>query len=685
MARGFRVTAGLAAAGCLSGLASGASAQSSADSEIVVTGERANRTAAQTASSVVVVTAEEIDAASGADRIDQILQGVVNVQLGSGSEGPVIRGQDTTGPLRDLPAFLGGNRPRATLQVDGRAVTYSEFVFGATPLWDVEKVEVFRSPQTTTQGRNSIAGAIFVTTADPTFEWQARARAQLGSPRMHQVSSTVSGPLASDQLAIRLSADLRRGLSSSRLSSPAADVDPNKDDYDQLRLKLLAAPKILPGARVLATYALSRSQAPQIEGIVPPYRQRRDPAASYGIFRNRVDSLTLQGELPVAPGLTASLTGSSGTATIRRIAPTGFGQTRIESQDGALEGRLHWTGTSGLVLVAGVHGEKIDLDQQIDLTSARLGRGAFVDRQSSLGLFGEADFEVIPKVHVLTGARYQRDSQRRQGLLTSPERDIVLQYDETFDALLPKFSLAYEPLPQTRVGVLVQRAYNPGGTTINLSTFAPDAFDAETLWAYELFARHTLAGGTIDVALNVFYYDMDNAQRSLAQVLDTPGGIVTFAEIANAPAALSRGAELQAEWRPTARLELQAALGLLRTKLTRTLDPRDPLLGKEFQRSPHRSMSLAATWRPLDPVRLSAQLRHHSAYFSDDANDPARRIAPSTTVDARAEWTGQGLSVFGYARNVLDEFHLTYMFAPAGRLATAGDPREVGFGMEARF
>lgn len=136
--------------------------------EIVITGERVPRTLRDTASSVEVVTRAEIERAS-ADRIEQILELVPNVQVSSGGEGPTIRGQDTTGASRDLYAFLGGTRPRTTMIVDGRAVTFNEFIFGASPLWDVERVEVFRTPQTTTQGRNSIAGAIFVTTADPTF------------------------------------------------------------------------------------------------------------------------------------------------------------------------------------------------------------------------------------------------------------------------------------------------------------------------------------------------------------------------------------------------------------------------------------------------------------------------------------------------------------------------------------
>ncbi len=66
------------------------------------------------------------------------------------------------------------DRPCTTLIDDGRRDTYNEFVFGAAPVWDVNRVEVFRSPQTTTQGQNSIAGAIFVYSNDPTVEPSAR-------------------------------------------------------------------------------------------------------------------------------------------------------------------------------------------------------------------------------------------------------------------------------------------------------------------------------------------------------------------------------------------------------------------------------------------------------------------------------------------------------------------------------
>ena len=75
--------------------------QPAVEEQIIVTGERVPRTLRDTAASVDVTGAERIEALSGADRIEQVLDQVPNVVVGSGGEGPSIRGQDTTGVLRE--------------------------------------------------------------------------------------------------------------------------------------------------------------------------------------------------------------------------------------------------------------------------------------------------------------------------------------------------------------------------------------------------------------------------------------------------------------------------------------------------------------------------------------------------------------------------------------------------------
>ena len=211
--------------------------------DIIVTGERTSRTLRETPASVAVVTAQDLEGQAAPDRIEQVLELIPNVQLSSGGEGPTIRGLDTTGPMRDLPAFLGGTQPRTTLVVDGRAVGFQEFIFGIAPIWDIERIEVFRSPQSTTQGRNSISGAIFVHSNDPSPTPQYRARAIAGSLSTRQYSVLASGPLVQDQLSFRIAGDYRFSRPSSRIKDDAVGANPDRDKYGLVRFKLLATPR----------------------------------------------------------------------------------------------------------------------------------------------------------------------------------------------------------------------------------------------------------------------------------------------------------------------------------------------------------------------------------------------------------------------------------------------------------
>ena len=653
---------------------------------IVVTGERQRRPVVDTPSSVAVVSGDELDRQIGSTRIEDVLTAIPNVQIGSGSEGPTIRGQDGNGPLRDLPAFLSGNRPRVTLQIDGRPIGYNELAYGVANLRDLDRVEVYRRPQTTTQGRNAIAGAIFAYTRNPTFEWEGRARGLIGTYDTRQLSAVVSGPVVDDALAFRLSGDVRASRPASRITAPGSGIDYNRDRYQIFRLKLLATPPGTEGLRLTATATHNRSAGPQIEGVRAPFDARRDPEATYGFFDLRVDSAAVQGEWDFAPGWTAALTATAGDATIRRTAPPGFGVTAVKGRDYGLENIVTWRPNDTTTLLLGANWSRATLGQEIDLTAALLGRGVFTDAQESLGLFGQAEWLPVPRLRLAAGVRYQRDTQDRTGLLgigtPAPQ---ALDFHRVFERILPRLSATWKLSDGVHVGALVQQAYNPGGVSLDARRRLVQTFEAETLWDYELFVRVADPAATLSGSLNAFYYDQANPQRTLQRQIVTPAGIVTIAEIGNAIAGRSYGAEFEERWRPSNRLTLSAAVGILRTRLTGTASATDPLLGKEFQLSPRLTASAAAEWRPLDRLLLSLRARHHSGYFSDDVNDPARRVAAAEVVDANATWTVGDLAVSAYLRNAFDAFYLTYHSGPGSRLAVAGDPREAGLSVDLRF
>jgi iron complex outermembrane recepter protein len=646
--------------------------------DIIVTGERVARGINETSSSVVVETAERLEERS-LDNINGLLGQLPNIQLGSDDQGPSIRGQDTTGPLLGADAFLGGSRPRSTVQIDGRAVGFNEFIYGLASLWDVERVEVFRTPQTTTQGRNSIAGAIFIKTFDPSFEPEARVRGLIGNYDTYQLSGMVSAPIVDDQIAVRATLDWRRKQSWVRYDGPDFDFgyDERADNFTNGRMKLLIKPASIPDLRLDIGYTHLETESPQGQVVIPPFEARSYNDVG-GYWRTNIDAITGVASYGSRDAVLVSLTPSYSQSRVTRLSSPGQGNALVQTKEFTFEGIVSAKLNENVSLLGGLYHLNTDQTEFIDL-SAFLGLGNFTDKQKSLGLFGEVAIKLVPQLTVTGGLRYQRDRQDRVGTLDV----FAVNYQRSFDALLPKVALAYKVSDRVNVGVLAQRAFNPGGTTISFNTGLQDEFEAETLWNYEAYVRAGLAAG-VQLNANIFYTDFKNAQRTTTTVTTNPLGEVIFeGDVGNVPSARSYGVELEIDARVMRRFNVRAGLGLLNTRITETPDPLDPIRGGQFARAPKLSVSAGFDWQPVDGLRLDAQLRTNGRYFSDDANTPSLRIAGSTNVDAKISYEWKGITASAYIRNAFNDFALTNLFS--ADFGAANDPRNYGISLEAKF
>jgi outer membrane receptor protein involved in Fe transport len=630
----------------------------------------------------------DIDRMAAPDRIQQVLQMVPNVLVPTSRDAPVIRGQDSVGVLGGLPAFLGGARPRTAMQVDGRTLTFGEFTQSDVGLWDVDHVEVFVTPQTTTQGVNSIGGAIFLHTADPTFTPEARIRAIVGQSHRRQISAAVATPLVDDEVALRVSGDVYRSLSSTHMTGPVVGVgNINPDRYWTGRAKLLAQPHGIPGLRVLTIFAHTHSQAPQAEFAEPPYRKRRTDKYVYGYILSNVDSLTTLVSYNLTNRLASRTTLSFGRTHYQRLAPVGFGQTNVHGHDRSLESVLDWKGDGRVSAVGGVAYQQFDIDQFIDLHEAELGTGSFTDKQPSAGIFGEVTWHPAERLSIIAGARYQRDSKRRMGVLRMTP-DLPLDYDKTSHAFLPKLSLAYDITRDARVGLLVQRAYNPGGVTLDPSHQVQLDFKPEYLWDYEAFTRASRFGSRLSLNGNLFYNDIRDAQRELDFDINSPVGDVGLLQIISEPKARAYGAELSVAAKPVPKITINASVGLLYTRIVKGVAIKDPYQNKGFYGAPPLTAAGSVEWQPMRGLHLSAQARHVARFAGDDANDALFETKSFWIADARASWNSGRVTVFGYAQNLFNTFQAIGWSGPGnipGNLLEFTDPREIGVGVETRF
>ena len=159
--------------------------------EVVVTAQKRSENLTQVPIAISVVTPETLTETNSKDLTD--LEGVVPgvTFQGDRSYGGVniaMRGTSgSTAPLQDDPVAI---------YVDG--VYVSSDYFGVTGLTDIGSLEVVKGPQGTLQGRNATAGAILVSTADPSSEAGGYIDAYGAVPAQARVQAAFTGPIVGD-------------------------------------------------------------------------------------------------------------------------------------------------------------------------------------------------------------------------------------------------------------------------------------------------------------------------------------------------------------------------------------------------------------------------------------------------------------------------------------------------------
>ncbi|MEO0464387.1 MAG: TonB-dependent receptor [Pseudomonadota bacterium] len=217
---------------------------------IIVTGQKISRSLQDTQASVAVIDAEAINEKNFRDVFDVIGQTANVASLFDGA-GFSIRG------LRNTGAGSGeATSDVASIFVDGVFIPSSLLTNGAFSIWDAQSVEIFRGPQSTIQGRNSLAGAIVIRTADPGSDWSGDAQVEVAEFNSLRASGALTVPIAPGQVGLRLAADYQRS------DGFVENTFLNLDDIDEseaitARATLLLTPDFAPdfSARFNFTYS----------------------------------------------------------------------------------------------------------------------------------------------------------------------------------------------------------------------------------------------------------------------------------------------------------------------------------------------------------------------------------------------------------------------------------------------
>ncbi|MEM1079372.1 MAG: TonB-dependent receptor [Pseudomonadota bacterium] len=661
---------------------------------ILITGERVERDLFNTVSSVRAYGSEELEENVQNTDLERVISDAGNVTfIGNSNQTPVIRGQSSGGPASGAQAAITGQLPRATLTVDGRVQSFNELAYSPTSIWDVETIEVFRGPQTTSQGANAIAGAINVRTRDPVFEQEFSALAELGTDNKRRLALMANTPL-SDSVALRFAVEdaEQDGFINFPNGIPSGS-EAEQIEQTTARAKLLFEPVDLPQLSTQLTLSYSEFSRPQTQNVVAPFEDLNSnnadgfPSAFVGDttavihdFEYGFDNgITLRNQIAFSEATSSRVTGEPG-------APDFPAETRDISNEFLLDYAPEGAPVSALfgVFLRDTHDTAPD-NPTLELDS----------RNKGLGVFGEVTYRFENGFDVTGGLRYERNEQER--FLEAPGFGIigpnVLDYESEFDAWLPSLTVGYEPHEDLRLAVKASRGFNPGGVSGAFGVIfgiidLPDGespffeFEEETVDSLEFSMRGRFLDDRLFVGANLFYSEFKNYQFTIATLL--PSGDIDSI-ISNAEEVTSYGLELDAQYSATDRLQLTGSVGLLRTKVDEFDDSAIDIVGNDLPFAPSFTASLGLDYWATDKLSLGGQLRHSAGYFSDIENTSDARVDDFTTLDLRGSYqVSERAELYAYVNNAFDIIEPTQLFA-GGDQGVTTRPREFGIGVRATW
>ncbi len=204
------------------------------EAEILVTARRRAEASQEVPLAISVVGGEHLDN-TGAFNVGRLQQLTPTLQFYTSNP------RNSAANIRGLGAPFGltndGIEQGVGIYVDD--VYYSRAASSTFDFLDVARIEVLRGPQGTLYGKNTTAGALNITSRQPTFAFEGRAEVSIGNLAFKQAKAAVSGPL-SDTVAARvaISATSRKGTIFNRATGNWI----NEQDNLGLRAQLLWRP-----------------------------------------------------------------------------------------------------------------------------------------------------------------------------------------------------------------------------------------------------------------------------------------------------------------------------------------------------------------------------------------------------------------------------------------------------------
>lgn len=270
-------------------------------------------------------------------------------------------------------------------------------------------------------------------------------------------------------------------------------------------------------------------------------------------------------------------------------------------------------------------------------------------KDEQTALFGQVDFAFTPRLKGTLGLRVARTTLkffREFGgplLCVTCDGSVESTQGSTPAAkpVTPRVGLSYEPAAGGLYYFSAGKGFRVGGVN-NPSTAtdrpgcpgglqAPETFDSDKLWSYEIGAKNQFADGKVRMQASVFYIDWKDIQQSVSA-----NGCFTSSYKDNLGSAKVTGFDLAAEFRPVKGLTLAMSGGYTKSRYSSTA------LGAPASGTGLRSVVAAdgnslgiSPWNATFSSEYEFLAWEHGAYFRVDYSYTAKDTGVTPQRDPR--------------------------------------------------
>lgn len=653
------------------GSANGAESEVSSG-EILVTARRYSESLQDTPITITVLTQTDIEnrgIESVGDFANLTSNVTFNTSLGLGGGFLTIRGQTQS---RFAP-------PPAAIVVDGvLQMLPSQF---NVDQFDVSQIEVLKGPQGAIYGKNAIAGAINITTVKPSNEFRAKGLVGYARGDDFKAQASVSGPIVEDKLfaLVGLSYKDRRGQIQNITNGAYSD---KFYDFSQ-RARIVATPVDDLELDVKYTHSKSRGQDPQfIVSSTNDPRRLDDPYIANRVGTNPRNLHEASGKLSYDFGGMTAIASLAYVNVKEQInqeidyTPFDISDATQDQRDVGFSQELRLTSNSDgpLHFTVGAYRSHTRSSRELLLLVDPfflgipgfpaptapvfpLGANENIYRTNSWAAFGQFGYEVTPELRLDFDLRYDHE---RVKLETIDFLAATTANDATsFSKVQPKATVTYRPSDDLTLYGSAGRGFRTGDFNPGVRTFGDDILKAETATTYELGVKARLLDRMLSLSAAVFQTDLKNGQFQLFDLV-----AVTSVGV-NTEKSRMRGLELEASFRPSDMIGINASFGYVDAKVLDFVAPAgflgsaDSVIGKSPQRTPKVTANLGFDLTvPINDrlsVFLRPQYRYTGRYYWDPENLYPRE--PEHTVNIRGGFSGNEniWALTAYVDNVLNE------------------------------